>query len=110
MATNGEDSDARNGAQDAERRSPGNWLGRWVLMLAIVAFLVVYAVQLWQGAGLLYTIVVATGAMGIVGIVGMAVRQMLLRTASQDRATGILTQMERLRTGGNADDDANEGA
>lgn len=96
MATNGDDARPRNGEEvdDAEQRSAaGNWLGRWVMMLAITAFLIVYVAQLWRGAGFTYTVLVASGAMGIAGIGGMIVRRMLLQTAAQDRAEDILQQM-----------------
>jgi hypothetical protein len=111
VATNAEDHEARNGDElEKDQKSPGNWLGRWVLMLAIVAFLVVYVIQLWRGTGLFFTILLATAAMAAVGAGGMAVRQMVLRTASQDRAASILAQMQRLRNGGNAGFDEDEGA
>lgn len=100
VAENDEDIEARNGEElekEEEQASASNWLGRWVLMLAIVAFLVVYVAQLWRGAGIVFTVLIAAAAMGVVGIGGMVVRQMLLRTASQERAADILDQMERLR-------------
>lgn len=107
MAANGEDLDALEDEDvDEARQSAGNWLGRWVIMLAIVAFLIVYAIQIWRGTGLTFAVLVSTAAMGVVGIVGMIARQLLLRAASQDRATSILEQMRQLSE--NGDDETGE--
>lgn len=97
MATNGEEFEAREGDGGEEGQSSGNWLGRWVMMLAIIAFLIVYVAQLWRGTGLVFTVLISTAAMGVVAVGGMIVRQMLLRTASRERAEGILEQMHELR-------------
>lgn len=101
--TNGDDA-----ARDAEERStPGNWLGRWVLIVSILAFLVVYVSQLAQGSGLLFAILLSAGAMGVVGFGGMLVRRILLRTASSERAARILEQMRDMTEARAGDTNAN---
>jgi len=110
VATNSGDIETPHDEEvDEEQPTAGNWLGRWVLMLAIVAFLIVYVAQLWRGTGMMFTILISTAAMGVVGAGGMAVRQMLLRTASRDRAAGILDQMQQMSANGQDETDAGEG-
>ena len=109
MASNVEDTEPRDDEEKEEEKSAGNWLGRWVLIIAIFAFLAVYMGQLWQGAGLMFAILISTAAMGVVGAGGLALRQMLLRTASQDRAANILSQMrEHTEGAGNVYADGEE--
>lgn len=82
---------------DGKRSSSSNWLGRWVLIAAILAFLIVYVAQLYRGSSLFYTILISTAAMGVVGVGGIAARQIILRAASNDRAEDILDQMRQVR-------------
>lgn len=79
-----------------EERGKGLWLGRWVMALAIVAFLVVYLVQLQRGSSLLYAVLFAGGAMAVTGAAGIAIRHLLLRAAAEERADAILQQVEEL--------------
>ena len=99
MSSNAADDEVRddNAPQaDGGKSSSTNWLGRWVLMAAILAFLVVYVAQLYRGSSLFYTILISTAAMGVVGVGGMVARQIILRAASTDRAAGILDQMRQV--------------
>ena len=100
MSSNAANDEVRD--DDAPQAGDGkssstNWLGRWVLVAAILAFLVVYVAQLYRGSSLFYTILISTAAMGVVGVGGMVARQIILRAASNDRAAGILDQMREVQ-------------
>ncbi len=97
MATNAAGRNRRDDDASTPAEQPagkGIWLGRWVMALAILAFLVVYLAQISRGSSLLYAVLFAAGAMIAAGGVGMALRQMLLHTASTERAGSILQQMQ----------------
>jgi hypothetical protein len=64
------------------------------MSLAIVAFLVVYLAQISRGSSLLYAVLFAGAAMGVTGVVGLAIRQMLLHAAASGRAVAIVQQVE----------------
>lgn len=94
--TSGGNRRADESATGPKRKGKGLWLGRWVMSLAILAFLVVYLAQISRGSSLLFAIIFAGGAMMVAGGAGMAVRQMLLHTASTERAGDILQQMQEV--------------
>jgi hypothetical protein len=112
-------------SNSANRRPPGNgsspaepddrpagkrlWLGRWVIVLAIFAFLGVYTAQLAAGSGMLFTVLISTAAMGVVGLASLGVRQMILYSAERERAEDVLNQAGRTRRTPN-DDTSGESA
>jgi hypothetical protein len=93
-----------NGAPppELEQRPAGRrlWLGRWVIIVSIIAFLGVYVAQLAAGSGMFFTVLVSAAAMGIVGVGATAIRQMILHAAAQERADDILQQAGRPRRSG----------